>query len=141
MEYFPSDLIGFGIGLFIALNFVIFILITVKAHNRLNIEINKTPLYTSTAGGQIGWIRYRGPFVSIRIYDNFIVIGSAKTIVLRFEEIDRVEIKRWGAFTDRVQLIHHKLDAPSKIIIGTTNPTKVKEIIEKGIILNRPTRG
>ena len=130
MEYFPFLLLG-GVGLFIALIFGFLLFIAVKAHNRLDIEAGKTALYTSTAGGQIGWTRYRGPFISLRIYDEFIVIGYAKTIVLRFGEIDRVEIKKWmGLVSAGIQLIHHKSDAPSRIIIGTTNPAHAKEIID-----------
>ncbi len=132
MKYFLVELLPVvGIGLFIALILGVFFLMIVLAHNRLEIEKGKTPLYTSTAGGRIGWTSYRGPFISLRIYDEFIVIGYVKTIVLKFEEIERVEIKKWmGIVSDKVQIIHHKLDAPDTIIIGTTNPSQVKEIID-----------
>ncbi len=51
--------------------------------------------------------------------------------MLRFEEIDRVEIKKWmGVISDKIQFIHHKSGVSSNIIIGTTNPAQVKEIID-----------
>lgn len=107
----------------------------INAHKRLDIEKGKTPLYSSTAGGQIGWLNYKGPFISLRIYEDFLVIVYTKTIVLRFDEIDQVEIKKWiGLVSDRIQIVHHKLNVPSKIIIGTSNPAKVKELIESKLL-------
>ncbi len=70
MEYLP----GLGIGLFVA-SVVFFLLwLGLAARRRLDIEQSRTPLYSSTGGGRIGRIGYRGPFISLRIYDEFVVI-------------------------------------------------------------------
>ena len=132
MGYMPEGFLQVaGIGLFFASILGFFIVIMAKAQKRLGIEKDKTPLYATTTGGQIGLLTYRGPFISLRVYDEFVVVGYARTVVLRFEEIDRVEIKNWmGSVPDRVQLVHHKSGVPNKIIIGTMNPSKVKEIID-----------
>jgi hypothetical protein len=107
------------------------LLLVVGGGRRLDIEKNKTPLHTQTSGGRIGWVRYRGPFVRLSIYDEFIVIRySWKSIVLRYDEIERVEIGKWlGVLSDSVQIVHHKPDAPAYIKIGTSSPERVKEVI------------
>ncbi|MBE9044193.1 hypothetical protein IQ255_07230 [Pleurocapsales cyanobacterium LEGE 10410] len=128
----PSILIFILILLFVAAVWGFLIYAIVKSHHRsLDIEKGKHPLYTSTSGGIIGWIRYKGPFINLRIYDEFIVISCTKIILFKYGEIDGVEIKKWmGLVPDSVRLVHHKSDAPGRIILGTTNPIRVKEIID-----------
>ncbi|MCB0212885.1 MAG: hypothetical protein KDJ52_26320 [Anaerolineae bacterium] len=139
MDYFSEELLFLGVGmLFFVLIFGFFIVIVVRSRSRLDIEKDKEPLYTSTGGGRMGWLNYRGPFINLRIYDAFVVVSSFQTIVLRYDEIERVDIKKWmGAVADRVQIVHHKADAPGTIIIGTINPTQAKEIIDAHL----PQRG
>ena len=118
--------------LFVVLVGGILLLLLWGSGMRLDIEKDKTPLHTETAGGRIGWMRYRGPFIRLNIYDEFIVIRySWKSIVLRYDEIERVETGKWlGLVTDRLQIVHHKPDAPSFIRIGASSPERVKAIIE-----------
>ncbi len=108
-----------------------FVLLFVFSHQKLEIEKGKRVLHTQTNGGVIGWIQFKGPFISVRIYEEFIVIGCGKKYVLHYEDIDRVEIKKWlGLVSHRIQLIHHNSAAPGKILLGTSNPTAIKELIE-----------
>ena len=102
----------------------------------LDIEKGKTPLYSSLAGGRIGWINYKGPFVRLRIYDEFVVIRYFfKSIVLQYDEIEHIEIKKWlGLVADRIQIFHRKQDVPSNLIIGTSDPTEAKKLIELRLI-------
>lgn len=97
-----------------------------------NIEEGKTPLYTTLGGGRIGWLNYKGPFIRLKIYDEFVVIRYLfKSLVLRYDEIERVEIKKWmGLVSDRVQIFHRKDDASKTLIIGTADPDEVKVLIE-----------
>ena len=109
----------------------VFLLLIISSHKKLEIEQDKKPLYSSTAGGQIGRVGYRGPFISLRIYDEFIVIGCGRKIVLNYEEIESVEIKQWlGLVPDRIKIIHHNPTAPKNIVIGTGNPAEAKRIID-----------
>ena len=110
----------------------ILLLLFLGSGRRLDIEMNKTPLHSQTSGGRIGWVRYRGPFVRLSIYNEFLVIRYGwKRIVLPYDEIERIETGRWlGLMTDSVQIIHHKPDAPAYIRIGAFNPEWVKEVIE-----------
>ena len=136
MVFLSPNLFGPGIiALSITLTFGFLFLIIINAQRHLDIEKDKTPIYTSTTGGEIGGLTYKGPFISLRIYEDFLVIRYTKTLVFRFDEIDRVEVKKWmGKTPHRIQLFHHKLDAPSKIMIGTMNPAKVKELIDSKLL-------
>lgn len=109
----------------------VFLLLIISSHQKLEIEQDKKPLYSSTAGGQIGGLRYKGPFISLRIYDEFIVIGCGRKIVLKYDEIEAVEIKQWlGLVPDRIKIIHRNPNAPKNIVIGTGNPAEAKRIID-----------
>lgn len=123
MDFSPLILIIVVVG--------VFLLIIIFSQKKLEIEEDEKPLYTSTAGGQIGWVRYRGPFISLRIYDEFIIIGCGRKIVLKYNEIISVEIKQWmGLMPDRIQINHRNPSVPKNIIIGTYNPAQAKEIID-----------
>ena len=76
-------------------------------------------------------MHYRGPFINLRLYDDFLVIGGLGTIVLTYDEIERVEVNKWlGAVADGVRIVHRKSGAPGKIVIGTASPERLKEMIE-----------
>src|SRR5688572_19269885 len=92
--------------------FIILLAITVltigwvRAHRRFAVEEGKTPLYQANVGGSIGWTGYRGPLISVRVYEEFMVIGGWQRVVLRYEQIDRVELKAWlGLGPSWVQII------------------------------------
>jgi hypothetical protein len=105
-----------------------------RAHRRFAIEEGKTPLHKANVGGTIGWTGYRGPLISVRVYDEFIVIGSWQRFVLPYDQIDRVELKNWfGMMPSHVQIIHHQPGAPKRIILGSSNPARLKELIEARI--------
>lgn len=126
------------IFLFLCLIWGFFILKLVKAHKPLAIEKGKKLLHSFTSGGRIGRIRYTPPFINLRIYDEFIVIASFKVIILRYEEIDRVEIKKWmDSIPREIKLVHHKWNAPQRIVIGTNKPNYLKEIIESRLPKNQ----
>ena len=97
-----------------------------------NIEEGKTPLYSSLGGGRIGMLDYRGPLIRLKIYDEFLVIRYFfHSVVFRYDEIERVEVKKWfGLFPDRVQIFHRKEDLHRTLIIRTFNPDEVKALIE-----------
>ena len=116
--------------LFVGAILGVLVLLIVFTHQKLDIEKGKTALYKQTGGGVIGVIRFRGPLISLRVYEQFIVIGCGKKYVLRYEDIDRVEIKEWLGFANRIQIIHHNSDVPSNVLLGTKNSTKLKELIE-----------
>lgn len=56
----------------------VFLLMMLSSQKKLEIEQDEKPLYTSTAGGRIGGVTYKGPFISLRIYEKFIIISYGK---------------------------------------------------------------
>lgn len=119
-----------AVFLFLGTILGIFVLQIVFTHQKLEIEKGKTALYKQTRGGVIGVIRFKGPLISLRVYEEFIVIGCGKKYVLRYHDIDRIEIKESLGLANRIQIIHHNSDVPNNILLGTKNPTKLKELIE-----------
>jgi hypothetical protein len=108
-----------------------FAVLVIFSHQKLDIEEGKKPLYSSTSGGDIGGIGYTGPFISLRIYDEFIVIGCGKKMVLQYEEIISVEIKLWLGLTPyRIQINHTNPNVPKTILIAVGNPAEAKAIID-----------
>lgn len=102
----------------------------IVAQLRLAVERGKTPIFQQTSGGHVGWISYRGPFIRLSLYEEFLVIRCWQAVVLRYAEIDRVEVTKWlGMVTDGVQ-IHHHGHAPGRIRLGSSDPVRVKMLIE-----------
>ena len=136
MEYSLEFILRLAVaGLFASLFFGFCFVAFMRPHHRLDREKDKTPLFTSTTGGRIGFPEYKGPFISLRIYEEFVVIGYLnKKIVFEFEDIDRVEIKKWSLLSPKgIQIIHQKTDVPDGIMIWVTQPAHVKEIIDSKI--------
>ena len=108
-----------------------FAALIIFSHQKLDIEEGKKPLYTSTNGGQIGIVHYKGPFISLRIYDEFVVLGYGKKVVLHYDEIISIEIKQWRGFAlNQIQINHSNPNVPKTIIIGTTNAAEAKALID-----------
>ncbi len=111
------------------------LLIVLQARRRVPEEAGKTPIYSTIGGGRIGWLNYRGPFISLRLYEDFLVIRALQTIVLPYAEIESVEVKKWlGMTPDRIQIAHRSLHAPETIIVGVSNPARVKEMIDQRLL-------
>jgi hypothetical protein len=126
-----SPLIPILIPILIIAVLGIFLLLIISSQWKLEIEKDKKLLYSSTAGGWIGGISYRGPFISLRMYDEFIIIVCVRTYVLKYDEIVSVEIKRWmGLIPDRIQIKHRNPSIPKDIVIGTYSPSRAREIID-----------
>ncbi|MEZ4869592.1 MAG: hypothetical protein R3C14_50170 [Caldilineaceae bacterium] len=117
-------------GLFIASVPVILLSTLIIAQLRLSAEQGKTPIFTQTSGGRVGWLNYRGPFIRLSLYEEFLVIRCWQSIVLRYDEIDRVELPKWfGLIGDGVRIVHHG-QAPIRIHLGSGDATRLKNLIE-----------
>jgi hypothetical protein len=76
---------------FIAAIAATLLLLAVSAQLRTAVEEGKTPLYKTTGGGRIGMLNFRGPFISLRVYEKFLVISDWQTIVLPYATIESVQ--------------------------------------------------
>jgi hypothetical protein len=99
----------------------------------LKLEKGKRPLYSGGASrGRIGWVRSHNWWISLRIYDEFIVIRTiCQVVVLRYEEIERVEVREQrGIFgPSYLQIIHHA-NVPKTIELATSRKRYIKDIID-----------
>lgn len=76
-------------------------------------EAGKTPRMTFRCAGVIGWISYKGPFIRIALYDDFIIISYRKIILLKFSEIS---IKKEKFLFNKTLCIEHgNREYPDKI--------------------------
>ncbi len=108
---------------FIPLFFVLFTLSLVlgtffflfRAKKRqLPIELESKPILTLTCAGTIGALNFRGPFVRLSLYHDFLVISYWKQLLLRPEDIINIEISR-VLFVQRVIFHHRNSSIPKQI--------------------------
>jgi hypothetical protein len=92
------------------------------------LEAGREPLYQEMCGGAFGTARRRSPFVRIALYDDFLVIGYSRRIVLRYAEIEHLYVngERWPR---AVHLHHHRRDLPDRIAIWSTDCRALEEAI------------
>jgi hypothetical protein len=110
----------------------------IMARQRLAVERGLRPLFQQTSGGQVGWISYRGPFIRLTLYEEFLVIRCWQAIVLRYDQIERVEVTKWlGLITEGVRIVHHGT-APGRIRLGSGDPIRIKMLIEARLPVKPP---
>lgn len=107
---------------------IIFFYIIKKRNSLSEIEKHNNPIYTEICGGRFNFSNYTIPFVKLSIYDKFIVISYTKKIILQFEKIDKIYIKK-ALFSKGLHIEHHKSGIPKKIIIWVRNDNKILEIV------------
>ena len=100
---------------FIILPLVVGILfwIYLKADKKHPEEENKTPELSFKCGGVIGWTQYKGPFVRVSVYSDFLIIAHRKIILFKFNEFTLKE--GLFLFTKSITFKHEKSDYPEKI--------------------------
>lgn len=80
------------------------------------LEDGRKPLYQEVCGGAFGRVHRSSPFVRIALYDEFLVIGYSRRLVLRYDEIESLSVD--GARSPRaVRLHHHRHDLPAEVVI------------------------
>ncbi len=103
--------------------FPILILLTVgsvflwmfRRKDRLHVsEAGKKPLFTESCAGVIGWLTYKGPFIRLAVYDDFVVVSCDKQYYLPLGNITRIA-RHSFLFTKGYRLYHNKADCPERI--------------------------
>ncbi|MEM7112287.1 MAG: hypothetical protein AAF614_07635 [Chloroflexota bacterium] len=99
----------------------------------LPIEEGETPIFSAAMGGKIGWVRYRGPILRVRLYGSFLVIARlGNPIVLHFDEIEEIEVAKWlGLIDNGVQIHHHNHDAPQTIVLSSLQSDKLHKLLKE----------
>jgi len=101
-----------------------------KRNEKLDIEKNIRPIYVEICGGRFNGSNFTYPFVRLSIYDNFIVISYLYKIILYFEDIDQIDIKR-NIFGKGLIVYHHNNNIPKIIILWSKNVDILKEMINR----------
>jgi hypothetical protein len=107
-------LMGFSVA------FILFRRAKRKRDELLPEEKGQNLLYEEIGGGQFDWSNTSPPYVKLRLYDDFLVISSLEKILLRYEDIDSVQMDRSGA----VRIFHHDPNQPKKIFFGSESPER-----------------
>jgi len=92
------------------------------------LEDGREPLHQEVCGGAFGKTRRSSPFVRVALYDEILVIGYSRRLVLRYEEIEHIHLDgtRWPR---AVRLQHRRDDLPEEIAIWSTDCRILEETI------------
>ncbi|HMZ61273.1 MAG TPA: hypothetical protein PL048_21045 [Leptospiraceae bacterium] len=82
-------------------------------------ETGKTPRLSFRCAGIIGWISYKGPFIRVSLYEDFIIISYRKIIMLKFSEISVKKEK--FLFNKTLRIEHGNSEYPDKIKLFVSN--------------------
>ncbi len=118
---------------------LVFIFILRQKKRPHPLESGRSPLYEdNSCGGLIGAVRSTMPFVRVSVYEDFLVVGSARgSILLRYDEISGVAVER-VYFTKGVVIRHRRADAPERIVIWSSNRDDLLKHIESA--MGKPSR-
>lgn len=120
----PLLILGLVIGILAAL--------FLRSRARDDAERSAELIHTQTCGGRFGIFNYSFPLVRFAVYDQFIVIGYLKLLLI-FPE-DLVSFEPAGIiFKSGLRLNHNRPDLPQKIIIWPLNRKAAEEALEQFI--------
>jgi len=114
----------------IVIVFGIFAFIIWWGNQRIAKETGRKPLYKAISSGRIGLWSYKGPLVQMRMYEDFLVIGYTKHIVLLYDEIDAI-VPGGKFFRRGITIKHHRSDLPQRIQLFNVSLEKVVTVFEQ----------
>jgi len=96
---------------------------------RDGLEDGREPLYQEVCGGAFGKAQRSSPFVRVALYDEFLVIGYSRRLILRYQEIESVSVH--GARSPRAVRLHHRRrDLPAEVAIWSPDCYALQQRIE-----------
>ena len=114
--------------LFAAAVFSLLIYVVWASTRSLPIEQNKELIYSERCGGLAGGgIRFKGPFVRLSIYKEFLVLSHLQSIVVKFSEIESVES---GGLWGTAVCINHNKKYLGPIQLSVVNHERLKTLLE-----------
>jgi hypothetical protein len=134
-QYAQIDIVGLLLltGLCTALMLVIIegLMGTWSTHTRhLQIERNKSPLFSTLAHGQIGATRIKHASIQVRVYDEFLIIMAHRRFLLRYEQIERVDLLNRQNSSFKTLQIHHHGRAPHRLLLTTPMVEEMRDLID-----------
>lgn len=77
-------------------------------------EAGKKPLFTESCAGVIGWLTYKGPFIRLAVYSDFVIVSCDKQYYLPFTTITKIE-RRNFLFSKGYRIYHTNTEYPQRI--------------------------
>jgi hypothetical protein len=115
--------------------FIAFAVMIVGSQKLAPEETGLIPQVKALGGGWIGPWKFTFPFVQVRLYDTFLVIGTgtSKPIVLTYTEIEAIVYKSYspGFLMKGFTVIHHKAEAPKRLVLYLTDESLKKRLQAK----------
>ena len=113
-----------------------FVILALLTRRKKKVEKNVKALFDEQCGGAFNFWKATFPFVRHSIYDDFVVIAWLhKVYLIRFDEIEKAEIKFRGMFPG---IFHHhrKMHIPSKLAVSTRWPEEISTILQnQGVVV------
>lgn len=95
-------------------------------------EENKTPELSFKTGGVIGWTNYKGPFIRVTVYQEFLIIAYLKIILLKYDEFTIQEES--FLFRKSIYFQHKKSEYPNPIRLYISDKKKFLDLMSlKGV--------
>ncbi len=69
--------------------------IFIRSRRRHPDEEGLEPIWEGRSGGRIGWLNYKGPFIRLAVYEDFIVVGAFSLYRIDREDLVSVEVVRF----------------------------------------------
>jgi hypothetical protein len=106
---------------------------TTHSSRQFHIERNKSPLFSGLAHGQLGATRIKYPSIQVRVYDDFLIITAHRRFLLRYEQIERVDLLNRQNSSLKTLQIHHHGRAPHRLLLTTPLVEDLRDLIDMRI--------
>lgn len=91
-------------------------------------EAGKAPIFTEACGGVVGWLNYKGPFIRVAVYPDFLVVSCDRQYYLPFSSVGHIE--RRNFFFSKGYRIHHRTaEYPKRIELWLSGREKFETSI------------
>ena len=92
----------------------VFIWMFIRKDRRHAAEAGKQALYAATCAGIVGWLTYKGPFIRLAVYNEFLAVACDRVYYLPFAEIQQIE-RRNFLFRKGYRIHHRNPSYPQRI--------------------------
>lgn len=97
-----------------------FVWMIIRKNRRHGAEAGKSAIYATNCTGTVGWITYKGVFLRLAVYAEFLVVACNRVYYFPFSEI--MHIERHNFLFRRGYRIHHKNPSyPQRIEVWPEN--------------------
>lgn len=111
----------FALPLLVVVSLIaIFAWIYQRKERRHPAEAAMRPLFTEDCAGVIGWVTYKGPFIRLAVYPDFLVASCDQPYYLPFTQISQVE-RRSFLFSKGYRIHHRNPQYPRRIEVWFSN--------------------